>query len=139
MINGQPWEVQATDSMSTPGIIEVSLKETYNNTIEVDIEKAVEEAIKKEVVKEQNTNEPYIYGAIEVYPYDIKHYEIKNYDGGHWSIWNESRPNLVKLKNISNKEVDLHIITGKSGKFTLVYENNEGTVIAALDIQIESL
>ena len=139
MINGQPWEVQATDNISTPGIIEVSLKETYNNTIEADIEKAVEEATKKEVVKEQNTNEPYIYGATEVYPYDVKHYEIKNYGGGSWSIWNESRPNLVKLKNISDKEVDLHIITGKSGKFTLVYESNEGKVIAALDIQIKSL
>lgn len=139
MINGQPWEVQATDNISTPGIIEVSLKETYSNTIEADIEKAVEEATKKEVVKEQNTNEPYIYGATEVYPYDVKHYEIKNYGGGSWSIWNESRPNLVKLKNISDKEVDLHIITGKSGKFTLIYESNEGKSIAALDIQIKSL
>ena len=139
MINGQPWEVQATDSISTPGIIEVSLKETYNNTIEVDIEKAVEEATKKEAVREQNTNEPYIYGSIEVYPYDVKHYEIKNYSGGSWSIWNESRSNLVKLKNISDKEVDLHIITGKSGKFTLIYESNEGKAIAALDIQIKSL
>lgn len=139
MINEQPWEVQATDSISTPGIIEVSLKETYNNTIEVNIEKAVEEATKKEVVKEQNTNEPYIYGSTEVYPYDIKHYEIKNYSGGSWSIWNESRPNIVKLKNISDNEIDLHIITGKSGKFTLVYESNEGKAIAALDIQIKSL
>lgn len=139
MINEQPWEVQATDSISTPGIIEVSLKETYNNTIEVNIEKAVEEATKKEVVKEQNTNEPYIYGSTEVYPYDVKHYEIKNYSGGSWSIWNESRPNIVKLKNISDNEIDLHIITGKSGKFTLVYESNEGKAIAALDIQIKSL
>lgn len=139
MINGQPWEVQATDSISTPGIIEVSLKETYNNTIEVDIEKAVEEATKKEVVKEQNTSEPYIYGSTEVCPYDVKHYEIKNYSGGSWSIWNESRPNLVKLKNVSEQEVDLHIVTGKSGKFTLIYESNEGKVIDALDIQIKSL
>ena len=74
-----------------------------------------------------------------MYPYDVKHYEIKNYSGGSWSIWNESRPNLVKLKNISDKEVDLHIITGKSGKFTLIYESNEGKSIAALDIQIKSL
>ena len=43
MINEQPWEVQAVDSISTPGILEVSLKETYSNTIETNIEKAVEE------------------------------------------------------------------------------------------------
>ena len=139
MINGQPWEVQTVDSISTPGIIEVSLKETYNNTIEVDVEKAVEEAMKKEPIQEQNTNEPYIYGSSEVYPYDVRHYEIKNYNGGSWLIWNESKSNLVKLKNMNDKEVDLHIITGKSGKFTLVYQSNEGEEIATLDIQIKSL
>jgi hypothetical protein len=45
----------------------------------------------------------------------------------------------VKLKNISDKEVDLHIITGKSGKFTLMYQDNERKAIATLDIQIQSL
>ena len=139
VINGQPWEVQATDNISTPGIIEIALKETYNNTIEVNIEKAVEEATKKEVIQEQNTNEPYIYGSTEVYPYDVRHYEIKNYSGGCWSVWNESRPKLVKLKNINDTDVDLHIITGKSGSCTLTYENSEGKVIAALDIQIKTL
>ena len=31
-LNGNTWEVQAIDTISTPGIIEVSLKEDFNNT-----------------------------------------------------------------------------------------------------------
>ena len=138
MINNQPWEVQATDSISTPGIIEISLKETYNNTIETDIEKAVEKAMKKEEIKEQSGNEPYIKGLTEVYPYDVSTYEIKNYNGGDWVISNESKSNIVKMKNITDILVDIHILTGKSGNFTLNYiKNNE--IIAALDIEIKSL
>ena len=138
MINNQPWEVQATDSISTPGIIEISLKETYNNTIETDIEKAVEKAIKKEEIKEQSGNEPYIKGLTEVYPYDVSTYEIKNYNGGDWVISNESKSNIVKMKNITDNLVDIHILTGKSGNFTLNYiKDNE--IIASLDIEIKSL
>ena len=33
-LNGKPWEVQAVDSISTEGIIEVALKETYQNSIQ---------------------------------------------------------------------------------------------------------
>ena len=138
MINNQPWEVQATDSISTPGIIEISLKETYNNTIETDIEKAVEKAMKKEEIKEQSGNEPYIKGLTEVYPYDVSTYEIKNYNGGDWVISNESKSNIVKMKNITDNLVDIHILTGKSGNFTLNYiKDNE--IIASLDIEIKSL
>jgi hypothetical protein len=139
IINGQPWEVQATDSISTPGIIEMTLKETYNNTIETNIEKAVEQAVKKEEIEEESTNEPYIYGAEEAYPYDVKIYEIRNTSGGRWVIWNESRSNLVKLKNQNENQVEVHIITGKSGTFTLGYEKESGELFATLDIQIKSL
>jgi hypothetical protein len=41
MINNQPWEVQAVDSISTPGIMEISLKETYTNTIQNDIKNVI--------------------------------------------------------------------------------------------------
>lgn len=139
MIHGQPWEVQATDSISTPGIIEMTLKETYNNTIETNIDKAVEKALKQEEVKEENTHDPYIYGAKEVYPYDVKTYEIRNISGGRWVARNETRSNSVKLKNQTEQSTDVYIITGKSGAFTLEYEKESGEILATLDIQIKSL
>lgn len=137
-INNKPWEVQAVDNISTPGIIEVSLKETYTNTPEKDIEKAVEEAVKKEEIPTQNNS--YIYGLDEVYPYDVRHYELKNYGGdpGTWKIMSESRKNMIKLQNISPYDVTIQIITGKSGSFTLAYEVN-GEIVFNKDIVISSL
>lgn len=63
-IDGLPWEVQAVDSIATEGLIEVSLKESYRNTIEKEIEEN----------KEEETTEPeekdiYIKGNSIVYPY----------------------------------------------------------------------
>ena len=137
MINGQPWEVQAVDSISTPGILEIALKETYNNTIENNIEKAVEDAQKKEAIEEKSGI--YIYGAEKVYPYEVHTYELKNYNGGgYWVVTNESRKNLVKIKNNNTNSVELFIITGKSGSFTLSYME-EDFVVTELNIDIGSL
>lgn len=140
MINGQLWEVQAVDNISTPGIIEMTLKETYNNTIEQNIEKAVEEAEKKKEIPEQEIETPYIYGLSEVYPYDVQRYEIKNYNegGGVWSIKNKTRKNMVKMLDLTDGSVELSITTGRSGTFTLVYEANNAE-IAALNITVNSL
>lgn len=137
MINNQPWEVQAVDSISTPGIIEISLKETYNNTIETNIEKAVEQAQKKKEIPEEEGI--YIYGQKKVYPYEVHTYELKNYNGrGNWVISNESRKNLVKIRNNEFNFVELMIVTGKSGKFTLSYIDND-LVITSTEIEIGSL
>ena len=137
-IKGRPWEVQAVDDISTPGIIEVALKETFKNTPESDIETAVQNSIDLDIVDEKE--EAYIHGVSEVYPYDVKRYEIRNYDlgGGIWVIENESRPKMVSMSGVSDKSIDLNIVTGRSGSFTLVYKVNGG-VIAALDIDIKSL
>ena len=137
-IGGRPWEVQAIDDISTPGIIQVSLKETYSNTIETDINKAVEDSINIDIVDEKE--ETYIHGPSEVYPYDNKVYELKNYQwrAGIWSIENESRSKMVNLIDIGNNKVSVNIITGRSGSFTLVYKV-DSQIIAALDIDIGTL
>jgi hypothetical protein len=137
MINGNPWEVQVVDSISTPGLLELSLKETYSNTVESNIEEAVRKAEAKEEVKEQEG--VYIYGSTTVYPYDVRSYSLRNYNGtvGEWKIKNESKKNLVKMI-AAGADLELQIVTGKKGFFTLYYEA-ENQVIAALDITIDSL
>ena len=137
-IGGRPWEVQAIDDISTPGIIQVSLKEAYSNTIETDINKAVEDSINIDIVDEKE--ETYIHGPSEVYPYDSKVYELKNYQwkAGTWSIENESRSKMVDLTDMDDNKVSVNIITGRSGSFTLVYKV-DGQMVAALDINIGTL
>lgn len=137
-IAGKPWEIQAIDDISTPGIIQVSLKETYTNTFENDIEKAVEQSINVDIVDEKE--ETYIHGPNKVYPYDSKTYEIKNYQwkAGTWSVENESRSKIVDLCDITDNTVTVNVTTGRSGSFTLVYKADD-QVIAALDITIGTL
>lgn len=137
-INGRPWEVQVVDDMSTPGIIEIALKETFSNTPETDIDKAVKESINIDVIDIKE--ETYIHGPSEVYPYDVKTYEIRNYEsnGGSWFVENESRSKMISLTDKDSNKVTVNIVTGRSGSFTLVYKTNE-QVVAALDIEIKSL
>lgn len=138
IIAGRPWEVQAIDDISTPGLIQVFLKETYNNTIETDIEQAVKDSINVDIV--DTKEETYIHGPSEVFPYDSKVYELKNYQwkAGSWFIENESRSGIVDLADISDNKVSVNVVTGRSGSFTLAYKV-DGQVIAALDITISSL
>lgn len=138
MINGKPWEVQAADSLTTPGIITVNLKETFSNTPETDIEKAVQESINEVKVEEQEGI--YIHGPLEVYPYDVCNYELKNCgDAGIWKIVSETRKGMVKLIDLGDYKIELNIMTGKSGNFDIVYEALDGNIIASARIKVLSV
>lgn len=137
-LGGKVWEVQATDSISTPGIIEVSLKEYFSNTIEQNIEVAVQESINENEIEEKDGI--YIYGPESVFPYESHDYELRGSDEqGIWKIINPSRKNICKLINDHQKKVTVNILTGKSGEFDLIYENTLGVAVAALKIKIKSL
>ena len=137
-INNQPWEVQAVDSISTPGIIVVSLKETFTNTPKDDIETAVKDSI--DIFTEDEKEEVYISGEDEIYPYDVKEYEIKNYSGGgSWEIQNFSRPGIVKIISQDENRIKLSVTTGRTGSFELAYFSKTIELVAALEIGIKSL
>ena len=124
-LNNKPWEVQAIDDISSEGIIIVNLKEYYSNTIEKTLNE------KEEVTPEENS----IIGDAIVYPYDKKKYTIKgNIQDGVWEI----DSNKARILNQTDKEVNIEIITGKSGNFNLKYiRENEDDIV--LPITIKSL
>ena len=129
-IDGLPWEVQVVDSIATEGIIEVSLKETYKNTIEKEIKEEEEEIIipeKKDI---------YIKGFNKTLPYEEYLYEIiGTKDEGVWEISN-NKAKIIGEKN--QLQVKIGIITGRSGSFVLKYIR-EGLDAIELPITIESL
>lgn len=137
-IDGNPWEVQAIDSLSTPGLIEVSLKEYFRNSIEEDSELAAEKSVN--IDKIDTKEEIYIHGPAEVYPYDTKEYSIQNYNGkiGTWAIENESRKNMLTTKINEDNSIQISIVTGRSGKFNLVYYVDK-QIVSLLEIEIKSL
>lgn len=128
-IDGLPWEVQVVDAIATEGIIEVSLKETYKNTIEKEIEEEEEIVIpeKKDI---------YIKGFDKTLPYEEYLYEIiGTKDEGVWEISN-NKAKIIGEKN--QLQVKIGIITGRSGSFVLRYIR-EGLDAIELPITIESL
>lgn len=144
-LDGQPWEVQMVDSISTPGIIEIALKEDFNNSIKNDVEEVIFDIMEKEyeelekIEAPRDTEEPYIQGKVEIYPYDTVRYTLVNHwGGGTWSVLNESRSNMIKLTSINDLEVEITVLTGRSGEFTLGYIHS-GETAAAVDIKVLSL
>ncbi len=128
-LNGKPWEVQVVDSISTDGIIQVSLKEHYQNSIQKEIE-----TYKEDMTTFKREREKTIQGATITYPYDIQSYTIVGYDGeGQWSISN----NKAKIVSQSNSEATVEVISGRSGTFDLIYKKNDGQE-EILTVSIES-
>lgn len=128
-INGEPWEVQAVDEISSDGIIIIALKEAYSNSIAEEIEEE-----KKEDDIKNDVSLPRIVGDTVVYPYDELIYTIQNAEGGMW----ESSSPKGKITNQDEKQAKVTIATGKSGAFKLKYIREEQEDII-LDIIIESL
>ena len=128
-INDKPWEVQAVDTMSSMGIIEVALKETFSNTLEEEIKNA-----ETETHGNQEAGSPRILGSTIVYPYETYSYSIDGLTNGIWSVDNMK---LVKINGFNNTEVSISIKTGRSGNFTLSYTSGSQTV--ELPIVIESI
>lgn len=121
-IEGNTWEVQAVDRLSTPGIIEVALKEDFNNSFA--------EIQSQDPVAEANA---YITGSLEVYPYDTVEYSTE--EEGEWTL-NMPKRNMVKIVKQAPTAIKLFIATGKSGEFTLSHSSHEEAVAA---IKIKSL
>ena len=121
-IGDETWEVVARNDVSGDGIIEVALKETYTDTFPDP----------KPVEPEDNR---LIKGDNLVYPYDIKTYtiDIEN-PMGTWYVSNKRA--VIREQNSTSATVE--IVTGKSGTFDLIYEQ-EGQEDIVQPIIIQSL
>ena len=123
-INGKTWQVMAVDQYAADGVIELALKEWFENSIED--ENAAEEAPIPE------TPEPdavYIEGPAQVYPYSVVEYSIVNKTGGIWSVDNKK----INILSSDDTSIKLEIMTGRSGEFNLSYDD------VVLNVQILSL
>lgn len=125
-IKGNTYEVQATDAVSLKGIIEVYLKEDFNNSIA--------DAASQETSEETNGAAdlalPHIEGQTVVYPYDESLIYTIVGATGEWHI---SNPAIACIRDETNDSVTVDIVTGKSGEFVLFC----GSV--CLTVQVQSL
>jgi hypothetical protein len=123
-VHGNNWEVQAIDAISSEGIIEVALKEDYNNTIE-DTYPAPEAP--EEVVPSR----AYIKGPSQVKPFDIIEYTLeKTSVFGTWAISNDK----AKIIGTDSKKITVEILASKPGKFSIVFRSNVSVLTKEVEI-----
>ena len=124
-LDGQTWEVQAVNRVDADGIIEVMLKEDFNNTIE-------EQGQILEAIEPEN-EQTIIQGNTNVKPYGTYTYSINGYNGGIWEV-NSTKVSII---NQTDTKVEVYIETGRSGEFILSYLN--GSERVNFPIKIDSL
>nr|DAK16056.1 MAG TPA: hypothetical protein [Caudoviricetes sp.] len=113
-INGHMWEVQVTDPISVPGILELELQEYYDNK-EADLPQVKpsdkNQLIKGEKIVKQNTSVGYMV--------DDSIYNLST----SWTIAGNDRVKIEEVLN-NGQICKVKVNEGAIGKFTLSYGTN---------------
>lgn len=123
------WRVEATDSISTPGILEVTAVEYYANLDEDDIENGIVGGMIEEI---QNPNSEEIEETIigETFIKPKMTYEYR-YDGAAISEWGVDKAGLpLKIERTDDEHViKLTWDSSYSGQFVLSYGDYYKTIV----------
>ena len=130
IIAERPFEVQAIDDISTPGLLVVYLKEDFNN--KWDNKDNLSPTVVADTIIPKGA--PIIQGPHQVYPYDIVQYQILNSAPGAWILSNKRATILEQDSSVAKVE----ITTGRSGNVSLIYKA-DGFEDVVFNIEILSL
>lgn len=135
------WRVEATDSISTKGILEINAVEYYANEIEDDVEKGLVGAFvtKLEDPNKDIENNKDIIGDVFIKPKREYNYYVKTQSQGRWYLENKPLPvSLVSYTDEKNRPaVRIKWNVTYHGQFDLFYQDNDG--IYQKTIVVESL
>lgn len=115
-LDGHEWEVQVTDSITVPGIIELEVQEYYDNTIEelpkIRQNSEVEIDPKPTIIGETLVKPDTIVG----YMIDAEYYSPDN----EWSVIDNPRVKIESIKD-NGRICEVRIYAGTVKPFTLQY------------------
>lgn len=115
-LDGHEWEVQVTDSITVPGIIELEVQEYYDNTIEelpkIHQNSEVEIDPKPTIIGETLVKPNTIVG----YMIDAEYYSPEN----EWSVIDNPRVRIESIKD-NGRICEVRIYAGTVKPFTLQY------------------
>lgn len=117
------WRVEAVDSISTPGIIEIYAAEYYSNPDIDDIEQGVAGGLIIKPAEQEALSE--IKGEGLIKPCKNYIFEYKGLEEGQW-IYDNTLPMEV---NIDGKTINIKWKTTYGGQFVLSYGSTERTII----------
>ena len=119
------WRVEATDSISVPGLLEITAVEYYANETEDDIENGVVGGL---IVEPINPNpeiiEQTIKGETFIKPKKVYEYEFTGLSDGEWKV----DKNGIELER-NNKKVLIKWLSNYSGQFDLSYGDFTKTIV----------
>ena len=122
------WRVEATDWISTPGILEVIAVEYYANETEDDVKAGIVGAL----VPEPADPNPDIVIGIEGETFiKVKRaykYRFTGHESHYWELGNEC-PVKIEIDPIDPRNVTITWTQGYSGQFDLYYGNYKKTIV----------
>lgn len=123
------WRVEATDSISTPGILEITAVEYYINESEDNVMEGIAGGLKS---IPYNVNKPNVDILIEgetfIKPRKKYAYTYKGINNSTWSI-DPSYPVKYTINPDKTNEITLEWNNSYSGQFELVYGNFTKTIV----------
>lgn len=121
------WRVEATDWISTPGILQINAVEYYSNEFEDDVENGIAGGL---IVKEENPNtervENYIRGETFIKPKGIYEYKFMGFNPGEWFIDNKYP---VKYSIKDERTIEITWDSNYSGQFVIKNGTLEKTIV----------
>lgn len=129
---GEPnicWRVEATDTISTPGVLEITAVEYYSNEMEDDLENNVAGALKvrhveEEVVDTVNT----IIGDTFIKPRTQHEYIFNGSMRYNWSF-DKDLPIEAMISNDDIRKIRIKWVANYSGQFELKYGDFSKTIV----------
>ena len=123
------WRVEATDSISTPGILEITAVEHY---IDESMDDVVNGIAGGQIQKELNINKPNVEILLEgetfIRPRQTYTYKYKGINNSVWSI-DEKYPVEWSTNPEDSSELILKWKSGYSGQFEITYGNFTKTIV----------
>ena len=123
------WRVEAIDTISMPGIIELTAVEYYVNGTEDDIEKGI---VGANITKVKNPNaeivEELIKGETFIKPKIVYQYEYTGETEEEWAI-DKKYPIVFSVNPNNKKQLKLKWSESYSGQFVIKYGDYEKTIV----------
>lgn len=137
IFNQRAWKVEASDDISTEGIIDFTAQEDYVNEDIDDLEEEIAERVIIEKIDPnlQNVAGARIYGETFIVPQVTYEYHIKGIaDDGDWEIVESNRPLTYEVKD---NRLFIKWSKNRAGQFTIKYTKDDISVTRT--IVVESL
>lgn len=122
------WRVEATDWISTPGILEVTAVEYYANETEDDIEAGIVGALIPEITDPNPEEEIGIQGETFIKVKTSYKYKFNGYESHRWELGSKC-PVKIEIDPKDPRNVTITWTQGYSGQFDLYYGDYKKTIV----------